>query len=177
MGKARSSQRLRQADAETRPGRKILLRGASRFAFFTLIIMWSGWHSSFVSAASAAVTDELRIRKADNAERLGMLQADVEGLERIWAGDFIVTNAFGEVLRKHEIVEILERGVVPYSAFERETETVRLYGDFAVSLGSEIVISSGPESQPVARRFTHVWINVEGEWRLTARHATVVSER
>lgn len=117
------------------------------------------------------------IRAADQEEVRAILDRDPEVQSRIWAGDFVVTSAHGQVLRKDEIMRALQAGPAPYQAFERETEEVRIHGDVAVSMGLESVVPAGPElGDAVTRRFTHVWVKRDGAWRLAVRHASVLPE-
>ncbi len=118
---------------------------------------------------------EAEIRQADDSERRAMLGGDTEAQARIWADDFMVTSAAGDVLTKRDVMAVFERGIIPYTTFERTADHIRLYGDVAISLGSEIVVSAGdPEARRVPRRYTHVWVKRDGRWRLAVRQGMEV---
>jgi hypothetical protein len=122
-------------------------------------------------AATTSVEDE--IREADQLEIQAILQGDPELQERIWDEDFVVTNVVGEVFTRTQVIAVFQEGVTPYRSFERETERIRLYGEAAVSQGSERVVpaEAPADATPTLRRYTHVWVDRDGEWRLAVRHA------
>ena len=69
-----------------------------------------------------------------------------------------------------------------YSSFERKVDNVRIYGDTAVSIGSEAVVPIGgnattDKSQTIQRRYTHVWVKRHGRWQLVARQAAIISQQ
>jgi hypothetical protein len=75
-------------------------------------------------------------------------------------------------------------GVINFSTFERQIEFIRVDGDFVIIMGLETVkpFSDAPSAglvagQAVKRRFTNVWKNEAGTWRLFARHANVIPGR
>lgn len=123
------------------------------------------------SGPTTPVEDE--IREADQLEVQAILHGDPELQERIWDEDFVVTNVMGEVFTRTQVMAVFREGVTPYRSFERDTERVRLYGEAAVSQGSERVVPAGApaDAPPALRRYTHVWVDRDGEWRLAARHA------
>lgn len=121
--------------------------------------------------ATTPVEDE--IREADQLEVQAILQGDPELQKRIWDEDFVVTNVVGEVFTRTQVMAVFQEGVTPYRSFERETERIRLYGEVAVSQGSERVVpaEAPADATPTLRRYTHVWVDRDGEWRLALRHA------
>jgi len=69
-------------------------------------------------------------------------------------------------------------------SFERQIEFVRVEGAFVILMGLEIIepVSSNPTAglvagQVITRRFTNIWKNEAGTWRLTIRHANVFARR
>ena len=72
-------------------------------------------------------------------------------------------------------------GVIDFSSFERHIEFIRVDGSFTVIMGLETLVpnSDAPSAGLVAgravrRRFTNIWKNEMGTWRLFVRHANVV---
>jgi hypothetical protein len=74
--------------------------------------------------------------------------------------------------------------VINFSTFDRKIEFMRADGDFVFIMGLETVVpvSDAPSAGLVAgrainRRFTNIWKNESGTWRLFARHANVIPAR
>jgi ketosteroid isomerase-like protein len=125
------------------------------------------------------------VRALDNQERLAVLERDRAGMDRLWSDHLVVNAPNNELLiGKAAVLDWVERGIINFSAFERQTEFVRVDGDVAVIMGGENVtpIGDAPAAglragQTIQRRFTHIWRRNAGTWRLYARHANVVSAR
>jgi hypothetical protein len=54
---------------------------------------------------------------------------------------------------------------------------VRDYGNVVVSIGMDTVVpNTGPQAgRTVLRRVTQVWQKQKGTWRLTLRHANIIT--
>jgi hypothetical protein len=124
-------------------------------------------------ANSAAV--EREARAADHAHAEALLRGDQAALNQFWDDEFIINNQFHQVDHGDRI----KKGIVTYSSFAREVEASKAYGDTVILMGHETVVPKG--SSPDAgrtwhRRYTNVWMKLEGKWRLVARHAHVVPD-
>src|SRR5687767_13900718 len=144
-----------------------------RFALFLL-------HPIIGSAgAQGAAQDSIEIRRLDAAEAVGLLRRDSVALRAIWSPDFTVNNPRNSITRGAEaVVALIRNGTIDYSSFVRETEAILLHGNVVIVMGSETItpVNTAPfAGQTVRRRFTHFWMRRNGQWRLTARHANVVS--
>ena len=132
------------------------------------------------ASAQAAGQDsvEALIRRLDHAEAQALLQRDSTALRRIWAPDFTVNNPRNSITRGSEaVVALIRTGMIDYSSFKREIETILFHGDAVIVMGSETITPGNKApfaGQTLRRRFTHFWMRQGGEWRLTARHANVV---
>lgn len=126
--------------------------------------------------AAAAGSPESEIKALDQAEARAVLARDRAALEKLFAEDVVVTNPFGNLLGRDEVLSRLTVGEVEYKSFTTETEMVRFLGDVAVSAGKETVVpAQGPQTgQTVHRRFTHVWKRDKAGWRLSVRHASAI---
>jgi hypothetical protein len=123
---------------------------------------------------------EREIRRLDLAEANGLLLKDVAVLEKLWAEDFTVNNPRNGITKgRKEVVALIHSGVIDYSSFVREIETVLFHGDTIIAMGLETIKPVGKApfaGQTVRRRFTHFWMKREGAWLLTARHANVICQ-
>ena len=151
--------------------RLILLAAVVTFAVPGLILGQSAKRNDAV---------EQEIRRLDVAEAEGLLHKDVAALEKLWAEDFTVNNPRnGITYGRKEVVALIRNGVIDYSSFVREVETMLFHGDTVISMGLEIIKPLGKApfaGQTVRRRFTHFWMKRDGKWLLTARHANVICQ-
>ena len=136
--------------------------------------------------AQGHTPDEEQVRFLDDQERLAALQRDTLALERLWSDDFAVNAPNNQVVvGRHAVVEtFVGSGVIDFSRFERQIEFIRADGAYVIIMGLETVepISDAPGAglvagQTIQRRFTNIWKNEEGTWRLFARHANVIPKR
>jgi ketosteroid isomerase-like protein len=141
---------------------------------FILPLIFCFWH---VNAQSTIVGEE--IKKLEQMEVQAILAKDTLALKKIWDKNFVVNAPNNQVVEAKE--NSVDRPVLSQArtGFTREVEYINVRGDNVISMGSETVIPGGnlPNSgQTVKRRFTHIWMKVDGEWKLAVRHANVVCE-
>ncbi len=127
-------------------------------------------------AAEDPSHDERLVRDLDEQERVAVLKNDVKTLERLWSEQLIVNAPNNKVVigRAGLLDALAGAKVVPFSSFERMVEFVRVDGDYVFLMGSETVRHTDSD-RPIRRRFTHVWKNEMGTWRLYARHANNIT--
>ena len=107
-----------------------------------------------------------------------MLAGDVERLEQLWDDGFIVNTTSNVIVAKPDVLRLVQAGRI-YRSLDRTTEIVRVIGETAVVMGQEVVVpSSGTPGggETITRRYTHVWVQHKDQWRLAARHASVVTD-
>ena len=124
-------------------------------------------------------TLEQKIRKLDLAEAI--LRKDFQALDKLCAKDFTVNNPRGDISRGNEAVkQLIRSGVINYASFVREIEAVLIYGKTVIVMGRETLVpneNSPQAGQTVRRRYTNIWMKRNGKWLLTARHASIISEK
>ena len=127
-------------------------------------------------AAEDPSHSERLVRDLDDQERVAVMKADVKVLERLWSEQLIVNAPNNKVVigRAGLLDALAGAGVVPFSSFERTIEFARVDGDDVFLMGSETVRHTDSD-RPIRRRFTHVWKNEMGTWRLYARHANNIT--
>ena len=132
------------------------------------------------------MSDEQQVRALDNEERLAALKRDIPALERLWSDHLSVNAPNNQVVAgKHAVLDTFVRsGVINFAIFERQIEFIRVDGPFVFIMGLETVqpLSDAPSARLVAgqtirRRFTNIWKNEDGTWRLFMRHANVIPSR
>jgi ketosteroid isomerase-like protein len=116
------------------------------------------------------------IKELDKKNAYIVAHADTTALMKLLAPEFTINRSTGTVVSgRDKTLELMRHGMVSYDSFSVETEMVLVKGPaLAISMGSEVVVSGGNrelKGQIVRRRFTHVWLKENGEWKLFARHA------
>jgi len=138
--------------------------------------------TGLVSGQSAKQNNALEqeIRKLDMAEADAVLRSDLPAMEKLWAEDFTVNNPGNEISKgRKEVVRLVRAGIIKYSSFVREAESVLLHGNTVIVMGLETVkpIGNAPGAgQTLRRRYTNIWMKRNGRWLLTARHANVICQ-
>ena len=108
---------------------------------------------------------------------VAMLGGDFKAVETIFAPDLVVHSPLNTVVDRENVLARLRSGQISY---ERDVEEnfdfvgVRAVG--VVIMGEEVVhpIDNAPNAgKTVCRRFTDVWKNIDGVWKLAIRQATV----
>ena len=135
-----------------------------------------------VPGQSARQNDALEqtIRRLELAESDAVVRSDVAALEKVWAEDFTVNNPNNQISRgRKEVLDRVRSGLLKYSSFVREIESVGFYGDTVIVMGLEIVTPTGNSlraGQAIRRRYTNIWMKRKGDWRLAVRHANVICQ-
>ena len=141
---------------------------------------------SAVAMAQDRNSDEELVRSLDDQERIAALNRDGAALERLWSEQFILNAPNNQVVvGKRAVLDTFVRaGIINFSKFERQIEFIRADGAFVIIMGLETVqpLSDAPSAglvagQAVKRRFTNIWKNEAGTWRLFVRHANVIPAR
>jgi len=130
----------------------------------------------FTSIAQKNKIESL-IKELDQKNAYIVAHADTSALMNLLATEFTINRTTGTIVSgRDKTLELMRHGMVSYDSFSVVTEMVLVKNpELAVSMGSEVVVSGGNrelKGQIVKRRFTHVWIKENGEWKLLARHAS-----
>lgn len=116
---------------------------------------------------------EIEVRKLDSLHAAAVLSGDLNEMDKYWTEDFMVTNPFNEIDKADRI----RNGTVTYASFQRICEAVQIHENVAILMGKEIVVPKGksPDSGKIInRRYTNIWMKINGHWKLVARHASVI---
>jgi ketosteroid isomerase-like protein len=131
----------------------------------------------FAAAASGPVA-------ATDADLLAMdatwnemrMKPDVAGLDRLLADDWMLTHSDGRVQYKADYLDELRTSTRRNQGIGNEDLRVRRYGDTVVVTGTSVQsgISNG---QPWSGRFrfTRVWVQRDGGWKLIASHSSRIA--
>jgi len=130
----------------------------------------------------AAQDDNARLReeikKLDIAHAAAIFKGDVEALDSLMDDDVTVNHPTNRIVKeKKELLELIQQGVIRYTSFELYPETFLFFKDMVIVMGNEVVVPAqgAPNAgKSLKRRYTNVWMNRDGNWRLTVRHANNV---
>ena len=121
-----------------------------------------------VAAALAAMN---RIDKA-------IVAGDRDGFVGAFADDVLVNSPFNNVADKAMATQRFKGGIIEYTAMDRviDYDGLRKSGE-VVAMGEEIIKPRGNAlhaGKTIRRRFTDVWRNDGGTWKLVLRQATII---
>ena len=136
-----------------------------------------------IAMAQNGSQDEERVRALDDQERVATRSRDLATMERLWSEQLTVNAPNNRVVvgRRAVLDTFVHSGIINFKTFDRQIEFIRADGRFVFIMGLETVtpLSDAPSAGLVAgrtitRRFTNIWKNEGGTWRLFARHANVI---
>jgi ketosteroid isomerase-like protein len=118
------------------------------------------------------------IRKLDLAHAKAIFAGNAAALDSLMDDDITVNHPTNRIVKeKKELLDLIRKGVIRYTSFERYPETFLFFKDMVVVMGNETVIpakGAPNEGKKLQRRYTNVWMLRDGRWRLTVRHANNV---
>jgi len=143
------------------------------FVLLASLVTFSVWHPAYsrpvgaAARASVLATDDSRIR--------ARAEGDVKALSRIYADDYSLITAEGEVRSKAIQLSELKAGQLHFAPLRPLEREVRLYGQTA------LVISRDPagivrKGQQIGGdlRMTRLYVWRQGRWQLVSAQATRV---
>ena len=114
---------------------------------------------------------EQAIRRLDDERIQAQVHADKTALDRIYAEDFIGVGPSGTVRTKPQVIADFTSGDLKFQSITTAEVQVRVYGNTAVETGlSTMTGQDKGKDVPRDTRFTRVWVNQRGRWRLVANH-------
>jgi len=114
---------------------------------------------------------EQAIRQLDNERIQAQIGADVVALDRIYANDFVGVGPSGTVRTKTQVISDFTSGDLKFQSITTDEVQVRVYENTAVETGlSTMVGQDKGKAVPRDTRFTRVWVEQQGRWRLVANH-------
>jgi hypothetical protein len=120
---------------------------------------------------------ESTVRNLEQKEVRAVLARDTETLKQLWDRNYVVNNPENKIVLAN--ADPVDRPVLkkPRTSFTREVEYITVRGNVVISMGNETILPAGdlPKSgQTVKRRYTNIWMKIEGNWKLVARHANEI---
>ena len=116
----------------------------------------------------------------DSAEQeffAALTEANMEILDAVLADDFVLIDVMtGSEVPKAALLDAISSEQVTFEAIERIEHRVRAYGTAAVIVG-RTEMSGRYSGQPfrVSSRYTHVFVDDGGHWRMVAAQGTQIA--
>ena len=145
------------------------------------VLLMSSQASAEWRAANDAVTEAARdpaiagaLAQANRLDE-ALINDDGAAFSDGLAADLVVNNPQNAISMPGETARLQADGRIRYDSYVRSIEYAGRLGDFVLLMGEERVVRKGaPPEEVEARRFTDVWRQEDGKWRLAARQATKV---
>ena len=123
---------------------------------------------------SDETTKETDLLKVDGRFDQALVAADLQALDQILADDFVLIDLIGNQVPKLALLAAIESHQLRFETLEAINTAVRLYGDTAVVTGlTQMRASQGDAAFAGRSRFTHVYVQQQGEWRMVAAQGTI----
>ena len=107
----------------------------------------------------------------------GLLESNVEVLDRLLTDDFLLIDVIGgSEIPKAVLFDAIRSGQLKFETIERLDSRVRFYQTTAVITGSTQMSGRfGATPFTAHSRYTHVFVELQNEWRLAAAQGTQIS--
>ncbi len=142
-----------------------------------------------VPAAAEWTPGNAEVTRASKDERVAAALSALNGIDRAATGtdpgaftafladDLAVNNPRNGVSIRTATAQRSAAGRISYSRYDRIVEYAGLRNGMVLLMGEEIVVprDASQGQAAVNRRFTDLWKEVGGTWKLTARQATIIA--
>ena len=134
------------------------------------------WRAASEAVAEAA-RDPLVAGALAQAARLddALIKDDQAAFRDGLSSDLVVNNPQNTVSMPGDTARLQAEGRIRYDSYVRSIEYAGRLGELVLLMGEERVVRRGASPEDIeVRRFTDVWRQEGGTWRLAARQATKV---
>jgi ketosteroid isomerase-like protein len=106
-----------------------------------------------------------------------LMAGNVEDLQQILADDFVMIEVMGgSEVTKSSLLEAMESGQLKFEAVKPAEMRVRTYPTTAMITGRTEISGRFNETPFATRsRYTHVYVEQQGRWRLVAAQGTQIA--
>jgi ketosteroid isomerase-like protein len=107
----------------------------------------------------------------------GLIDGNVEALDQILADDFMLIDVMaGSEIPKAALLAVVGSGQLKFDRIQPEESRVRYYPSTAVVTGRTRMSGRFDDTPFGARsRYTHVYVEQQGRWRLVAAQGTQIA--
>ena len=127
--------------------------------------------------ASSEQELEQQIRDLESQLNTAVVSGDLRVFERLLAEDFTHTNQTGIFRTRAQWLANHKPGQSPYTAYDVDELTVRVYGETAVVTARTTPKGRTSKGQPITGqyRYLRVWAKRNGQWRAVAFQGTRIA--
>jgi ketosteroid isomerase-like protein len=106
-----------------------------------------------------------------------LVQGDVSALDEVLADDFLLIDVMsGSEVPKAAMLDVVGSGQLKFHSIEPAEARVRRYGETAVITGrTEMTMSFGDQAIAARSRYTHVFVEQDGRWRMVSAQGTQIA--
>jgi len=121
--------------------------------------------------------DELKPDAVERKFFAALLDANVEALDQILTDDFILIDVMsGSEVPKSVLLDLIGSKQLKFKSIELIDSRIRSYRAAAVITGSTLISGTfGEEAFNINSRYTHVYIEQKGQWRMVSAQGTQIA--
>ena len=121
--------------------------------------------------------NEQMIIELDRKRMTAMAQKDTAGLKTMLCKGLVYTHSSGRQDTKQSLIDGIDSGSTVYTSVEPSDVKAQDLGNAVVLTGlAAISVNSGGKPNSFRARFTDVWENQNGTWRMIAWQSTKIPE-
>jgi hypothetical protein len=123
------------------------------------------------------MTDELDPLTAERNFFTALVEGSVEDLDRVLADDFILIEVMGgSEITKSSLLAAIGSGQLKFEAIEPADSRLRVYQSTAVITGrTQMKGRFGEAPFTASSRYTHVFVEQDGRWRIVSAQGTQIA--
>lgn len=143
-----------------------------------LLFTLCSWALAQVTDISNKENIVKQIKILEDLEAKAILESDTVTLKKIWSEDYHVYNPYNLIFDKNQVLQGIKSTFIKFSLFTREQEYFGIYDNVVYVMGKETVVFSGKnpdKGKTLVIRYTDVYKLIEGNWKIIARHANIIS--
>lgn len=113
----------------------------------------------------------------DKERMEAMTDKDVAKLKNLICKDLVYTHSSARLDTKDSLIDNMESGATVYTKCDPSGVTAQDLGDSVVLTGrADITVEANGNPNSFSVRFTDVWQNQDGQWRMVAWQSTKLPE-
>jgi hypothetical protein len=150
-----------------------------RAALLAIVVVGVICGTSAQDSAKHEASAELQkeILAVDNERYEAMQKRDMAAMDRLHADGLVFINTKGRMLNKAEYLEEIRSGNLKFLSVDTDDYHFYVYGDTVIMSGrAKSVVEYHGVVNKKPRRFTSVFIKLQGQWRLVAHQATLIAD-
>lgn len=129
-------------------------------------------------SAQASSSSEKEILKLENQWSEAVVKCDTTTLQRLYADEYLFTDAGGDVWNKKQDIASIASGTYVATSFNLDDMKVHIYQRVAVVTGSNDIKATYKGKDISGKyRFTDVFVKRSGRWQCVATQSTLVPKQ